>query len=1138
MLNQLFIISLSLFSLHTITANYVVPGAEIATTTANTVTANDNRVTIPQDSSGIDINVMENDNDAEGDNFSVISITQPRNGVSTINPDGTVKYTPNTGFCGRDLFEYTIQDDIETAQDTARVAITITCTPTTKPPNTLTANDNSVSVQQDSSIDINVKKNDIDNEYDTFDVVSISRPRYGTAVINDDNTVKYTPNAGYCGIDLFRYTIRDAHGAEDTARVSITIECVTTTTAYVSPPEYSQHKTTEYVAPQYTKPDTTAYVSPPKYTNAEPDTTSAKYTAPESESNGYSNPSNNYHSKSKGSKGSKGYNGASHNYRSRSKGSKGSKGSNGYKSRSRSKDKKKNQKYNVKDKNSKKPRQINPKGYYTSISCDNRNDCSWSSCGNKPDCRRDPNNYSGKVCWFESYDKFGTCCSYDGQMGECDGGYTCDIIGEDNSYGNIQTTSYSNTETPDNVPTTTQEEILDCSDYVWDTDCGNHRHRKPWQMLNICEKQRYAEAFYKLYQTKDDDNERMSYAFTRQHGDDVASSQAHGSSAFLPWHRAFIWEFETQIRNLGGKFACFALPTWDWTHETEQDNEKDDLYEILSSTLGGEGDDDNNGCVNDDSLFSQSNYIPYNGECLIRRPYSLLQSAPKSVQQMATLIRQNSHYGIDGRENSGFRDRIEAEPHGFAHTLLGGPGGHLSRTSTASDDPIFYLIHSSIDYFWALWQDCHNYDEVARDQIDQYIEVYDCANDYSGKSYGPATLSDTLNFDIIKDKNWYVGASNSLFDAQNIKVQDMHDITEWDVSYEPGDFYNRGMIYRWCENELKHDWFYEENLVDTRRRLAYYAPPESKPETTEYVQPVYQKPDTTEYIAPVYQKPDTTEYVAPQAESTSAQYESRSRSKGSKGSNGYNSPSNDYDSQSKRSKGSKGYNSVSNEYGSRGSKGSKGYDSVSDSSEYKDDYRPRQPVERCPQSVYFSTGRDPNYVSESSCTVNTGSEIYSKQSLTMLDYKQQRRRGNEYESEEERNLKTLREWSRMTCEYNKFSEIKSCERPQYFDDCSGMNINEYTGDIDITLDQLLFKVKTSECLMEKRIMFYDWAKATRKLYSLCNGGFDGFCDDYKVNDNDDTECHVDLPDRSYSFVGKDKYTPKSRKQMEKNKYKS
>jgi hypothetical protein len=51
-----------------------------------------------------------NDFDPSAELLSVVSITTPSNGTATLNPDGTVDYTPNLGFLGGDSFEVTIVD--------------------------------------------------------------------------------------------------------------------------------------------------------------------------------------------------------------------------------------------------------------------------------------------------------------------------------------------------------------------------------------------------------------------------------------------------------------------------------------------------------------------------------------------------------------------------------------------------------------------------------------------------------------------------------------------------------------------------------------------------------------------------------------------------------------------------------------------------------------------------------------------------------------------------------------------------------------------------------------------------------------------------------------------------------------------
>ncbi len=73
--------------------------------------------------------VLGNDADPEGDKISIVSYTQPGNGIVNLNPDGSFTYTPNTDFCGTDRFSYKITDSMcdKGYQDEADVTINVRC---------------------------------------------------------------------------------------------------------------------------------------------------------------------------------------------------------------------------------------------------------------------------------------------------------------------------------------------------------------------------------------------------------------------------------------------------------------------------------------------------------------------------------------------------------------------------------------------------------------------------------------------------------------------------------------------------------------------------------------------------------------------------------------------------------------------------------------------------------------------------------------------------------------------------------------------------------------------------------------------------------------------------------------------------
>ncbi len=88
----------------------------------------DDSASTPEDTP-VTVDVVLNDSDIDGDKLTVVSVTQPANGVAKVDgsgPDNTVTYTPNTDYCGQDSFMYTIED-VDGGTATATVAVTVTC---------------------------------------------------------------------------------------------------------------------------------------------------------------------------------------------------------------------------------------------------------------------------------------------------------------------------------------------------------------------------------------------------------------------------------------------------------------------------------------------------------------------------------------------------------------------------------------------------------------------------------------------------------------------------------------------------------------------------------------------------------------------------------------------------------------------------------------------------------------------------------------------------------------------------------------------------------------------------------------------------------------------------------------------------
>jgi hypothetical protein len=166
----------------------------------------------------VNINVLSNDVDTDGDTLSVNSITQGSNG--TVANNGTdVDYTPNADWNGTDTFTYTATDgngDFHTA------TVTVTVNPVNDTP---VANNDSKTTNEDTGATINVLANDTDIDTDPLSVSAVTNGTHGI-VTNFTFNVSYMPDPDWNGVDTFTYTMSDGNGGTDTATVTVTVNAV------------------------------------------------------------------------------------------------------------------------------------------------------------------------------------------------------------------------------------------------------------------------------------------------------------------------------------------------------------------------------------------------------------------------------------------------------------------------------------------------------------------------------------------------------------------------------------------------------------------------------------------------------------------------------------------------------------------------------------------------------------------------------------------------------------------------------------------------------------------------------------------------------------------------------------------------
>ncbi|WP_217862593.1 tandem-95 repeat protein, partial [Vibrio alginolyticus] len=202
------------------------PGGESVSQTVNFTVAPvadivADSATVVEDTPTI-IKVLGNDT-FEG-NDKVVSLDSnngPANGTVSVNPDGSVTYTPNDNFHGADSFTYIVTSGGVSEFTTVNVDVT----PVNDAP---VANDDAATTQEDTAVTIDVLPNDTDIDGDTLRIDSASVPSdQGTVEIVDGKLV-FTPTENFHGDAEITYTITDG-ALTDQATVNVTVNAVNDT---------------------------------------------------------------------------------------------------------------------------------------------------------------------------------------------------------------------------------------------------------------------------------------------------------------------------------------------------------------------------------------------------------------------------------------------------------------------------------------------------------------------------------------------------------------------------------------------------------------------------------------------------------------------------------------------------------------------------------------------------------------------------------------------------------------------------------------------------------------------------------------------------------------------------------------------
>ncbi|NUU73932.1 Ig-like domain-containing protein [Paenibacillus xylanilyticus] len=162
--------------------------------------------------------------DPDGDTLTYALNSPPASGTVTVNPNGSLTYTPNPGFAGTDSFTVLVTD-----ANGATAISTVTVQVNNRPPTTQNVN---LSTPENISVFGQVIGQDPDGDPLTYDLNS--QPVNGSVVVNPNGTFTYTPNTNFIGVDTFTVLVSDPSGGSVVSTVTITVVNLPPTTQNVN----------------------------------------------------------------------------------------------------------------------------------------------------------------------------------------------------------------------------------------------------------------------------------------------------------------------------------------------------------------------------------------------------------------------------------------------------------------------------------------------------------------------------------------------------------------------------------------------------------------------------------------------------------------------------------------------------------------------------------------------------------------------------------------------------------------------------------------------------------------------------------------------------------------------------------------
>lgn len=235
--------------------------------------------------------------------------------------------------------------------------------------------------------------------------------------------------------------------------------------------------------------------------------------------------------------------------------------------------------------------------------------------------------------------------------------------------------------------------------------------RKNQRDLTSAERRRFVGAVLELKRSGRYDHYVRTHVEYYVSDGDEGLRVAHMAPSFLPWHRRFLLEFESDLREVA---PGVTVPYWDWTRD-----------HTPSAALWGEDFLGGDGRHSDQQVTTGA-FAHANGWTLSEgvddrpylrrafgRPQDPMDLPTKKELAWATADGDYDVSPWNSTSRSGFRNKLEGwasgsgnarwRNHNRVHRWVGGTmlGG------ASVNDPVFWLHHSFVDLVWSRWQRDH-----------------------------------------------------------------------------------------------------------------------------------------------------------------------------------------------------------------------------------------------------------------------------------------------------------------------------------------------------------------------------------------------------------------------------------------------